>query len=293
MGSAGGVRSTVDDLLKWGNTIISLFQDETSPIASLDTVLSGHCFINSTHTSDELYALGFAKVVTAAHFGKLGFNPGLVDDMPTIGSSSKPRQVFYHSGGAVGYNHCFMLIPELQAVIVVLTNSLGQGDVPDWSAQTLLQAVLNEERPLDLVPLAKSAASRWRGQYQKLADELRPGHRPHSEEPPHEMLLGTYWHTTGAFYFKVFQDEATLKFNVNGEMSQEHKLVHYSHNTFSFFPSSSEARLRTALFHYTAPTWLLEFCQDSSGKFSEIYWNADSTARKELFIRAGSSPMQP
>ena len=102
MTSAGGIRSTVDDLLSWGNTLVSVFRDEEPPLSSLGTVLAGRSFINSTSRSDELCAMGFAKVTTPAQFGKIGFNPGLVDVMPVIGASSPPEQVFYHSGAGAG-----------------------------------------------------------------------------------------------------------------------------------------------------------------------------------------------
>ncbi|TFB03394.1 hypothetical protein CCMA1212_004263 [Trichoderma ghanense] len=51
-----------------------------------------------------------------------------MDATPLIGATSKPQQVFYHSGAGAGYNHCFMLIPRCsQSVIVVLTISVSQG----------------------------------------------------------------------------------------------------------------------------------------------------------------------
>lgn len=127
----GDVRSTVGDLLTWGNTLLSIFRDEEPPLASLNTVLSGHSFINNTIQPDEIYAIGFAKATTPAQFGKVGFNPSLVDTIPIIGGTSMSEQVLYHSSAGAGYNHCFMLVPGSQSVVVVLTNSISQEYIAD------------------------------------------------------------------------------------------------------------------------------------------------------------------
>ncbi|PTB80689.1 beta-lactamase/transpeptidase-like protein [Trichoderma longibrachiatum ATCC 18648] len=292
MTSAGGMRSTVSDLLTWGNTLLSLYRDgEEPPLALLDTVLSGHSFMNSTAAADELYALGFAKVVTPAQFGKIGFNSILMDAMPVIGASSKPQQVFYHSGAGAGYNHCFMLVPGSQTVIVVLTNSVSQGDTADWIAQTLLQAVLDEKHPLDLTSFAERAAVKWRATHQEIVDALEKERKPNSPEPRHDSLLGKYWHKSRALYLGVYsdRDDGTLKFSINGKPEQEHVLSHYSDDTFIFLPSADQ-RLRSGLFHYGPEAWLLHFDgKDSSGMFTEIRWNIDSQAPSpERFVREES-----
>ncbi|EGR52054.1 uncharacterized protein TRIREDRAFT_55782 [Trichoderma reesei QM6a] len=300
MTSAGGIRSTVSDLLTWGNTLLSLYRDDEKkpPLALLDTVLSGHSFMNSTAATDELYTLGFAKVVIPAQFGKIGFNSILMDAMPVIGASSKSQQVFYHSGAGAGYNHCLMLVPSSQSVIVVLTNSVSQGDTADWIAQTLLQVILDEkqqqqqqQQPLDLTPFAERAATKWRATHQEIVDALEKGRKPDSPEPRHDSLVGKYWHQSRALYLEVYSDDDgdgddTLRFNINGRPEQEHVLSHYGDDTFIFLPSADQ-RLRRGLFHYGPAAWLLHFeNRDSRGRFTEIQWNIDSQAPSpERFVR--------
>ncbi|KAL7820999.1 beta-lactamase/transpeptidase-like protein [Trichoderma gracile] len=294
MTSAGGMRSTVSDLLTWGNSLLSLYRDgeeEKPPLALLDTVLSGHSFMNSSAATDELYALGFAKVVTPAQFGKIGFNAILMDAMPVIGANARPQQVFYHSGAGAGYSHCFMLVPGSQSAIVVLTNSVSQGDTADWIAQSLLQAVLDEKQPVDLTPYAERAAAKWRATRQEIVEVLEKGRKPDTPEPRHDSLEGRYWHKSRALYLQVYsgEDDGTLRFNINGKPEQEHVLSHYSDDTFVFLPSADQ-RLRSGLFHYGPAAWLLHFGnKDSSGRFTEIQWNIDSQAPiPETFLREES-----
>ncbi|KAK3988949.1 hypothetical protein QBC44DRAFT_242466 [Cladorrhinum sp. PSN332] len=276
MDSAGGIRSNVQDLLTWGRSLLSTLDGSEPTLKGLDTVLSGYSFMNRTASSDELCALGFAKVTTPSQFGKIGFNAGLIDSMPVIEESTS-KQVFYHSGGGTGYNHCYMIIPGRKAVLVVLTNSIAQGDTADWVAQTLLQAVLDVKSPVDLTSYAKKAANKWVTGYQAISDTLEKGRKSGTPQPPQRDLLGTFWHETGGLYIEVFESEGSLKFNFNGFSDQEHVLSHYHDDTFVFFPSQLE-RVSRGLFHYGPATWLLHFKRNSHGEINQILWNVDTQA---------------
>lgn len=288
MASAGGVRSSVKDMLKWGHALLSVFRDgDETPLKGLDTVLSGHSFINKRASSDELYALGFAKVTTPVQFGKIGFNPGLVDTMPTLGSKAKPELVFYHSGGGTGYNHCFMLVPERQTSIIVLTNSISQGDIADWAAQTLLQAIQDIEAPIDLRPFAERAAEKWRSAHDTIAESLERKRVPGTNPPPAEELVGTFLHETRALRIEVFVADGALRLNLAGREDQEHVLSHYHLDTFIFLPSAVE-RVSRGLFHYIESAWLLHFKRDSEGEITHLVWNIDDLASDgERFVRTG------
>ncbi|TAQ88149.1 hypothetical protein B7494_g3544 [Chlorociboria aeruginascens] len=285
MSSAGGIRSSVRDMLKWGHALLSVFREEKTPLMGLSTILSGHSFINKTPSSDELYSLGFAKVLTPSQFGKIGFNPGLVDNMPTLGSKSMPEHVFYHSGGGTGYNHCFMLVPGRQTSLIVLTNSIAQGDIADWAAQTLLQAVLGIDAPLDLRPFAEQAAATWRSVHSIIVETLERGRTPNTSKPPNDELIGTFWHETRALRIEVFETDGSLRFNFAGRKDQEHVLSHYHFDTFIFLPSADE-RVSRGLFHYIPSAWLLHFKRNSTGRVTHLVWDIDELASEgEIFIR--------
>jgi CubicO group peptidase (beta-lactamase class C family) len=286
MASVGGIRSTVPDMLAWGNALLSIFQDEPAPIELVDNILSGHSFMNKSAISDEHYTLGFVKVTTPTQFGKIGFNPGLIDGMPTLGTDSEPQRVFYHHGAIPGYSHCFMLIPGHQAVIVVLTNSISQGDIADWVAQTLLQAVLDVKSPLNLTSHAEQAASKWKTMYNTIDATLKKERTPNTPEAPHKDFIGSYRHKTGALSIEVFGRKGTLKFSINGKPSQTHTLRHYHYDSFVFLPSAEERSAR-GLFLYSTPAWLLNFERNVEGKVGRIIWNIDSLASKgEIFTKS-------
>ncbi|KAJ5709053.1 hypothetical protein N7493_010387 [Penicillium malachiteum] len=169
-----------------------------SLLSETETALSGHAFINKSSGPDELYALGLGKVTLPAQFGKMGFNPGLVDSMPVIQSSNWSNIIFYHNGAIPGYSNCLILLPSHQVVIVVLTNSISQRDTADWVAQALLQAVLDVKPPINLIILAEQATSKWNDWYRAIAEALAKERTSNTAEPPHDELIGIYWHTIKA-----------------------------------------------------------------------------------------------
>lgn len=111
MSPAGGVRSSAHDMLIWAKSLMAGFRGAPSPLHRVEDVLSGYAFTNRSSGFDELYALGLAKVTTPTQFGKMGFNPSLVDQMPLIGADGPPTSIFYHNGAMPGYNHCLMISP--------------------------------------------------------------------------------------------------------------------------------------------------------------------------------------
>ncbi|CAG8917910.1 unnamed protein product [Penicillium salamii] len=273
MSSAGGIRSNVHDMLKWGETIMSSVNGDTDhPLHDISKILSGHTFINKSFTFDELYTLGFGKVTLPAQLGKMGFNPMLVDSMPVIQPQRESDLVFYHNGALPGYNNCFMLLPSHQTVIVAL-----------------LQTVLDVEPQIDFVLLAEKAAEAWKGLYQTMAETLEKERTPNTPEPQHDDFIGTFWHPSKAQFLEVSNEDGLLTFSVNGKPSQKHVLSHYHYESFCFLPSAEE-RLRRGLIVYAAPAWILHFERTSEGEVDRVIWNLDSEApHAEVFVKSEST----
>ena len=291
LAAAGGMRSTTADLLQWGRYLLSQVNESAGKSGvsepTINMMFASHSVISSSSTDTELYGLGWAKVTTPAQFGKIGFNPAFVKAMPQIGTTAgRHQQVFYHNGAITGYNNCIMLLPQTQTAIVVLTNSMAHGDIADWIAQAVLQAVLGEEDVVDLVPYAQESALAWCSQYQTMKDALEAGRKPDTAAPPSAALVGQYWHTTQGLFLNVFEDSGELRFSFGGKPDQMHTLTHYANDTFCFLPVSDNERIRRGLFHYATSAWLLEFKKDSKGQYTEVLWNIESdTPGPESFVR--------
>lgn len=182
------------------------------------------------------------------------------------------------------------MIPGQQAAIIVLTNSISRGDTADWIAQTILQALLGSgsgsgSQRVDLVPIAEGAAERWRTRYTAMVDTLERERTPGTKAPPPSDVVGSYRHKTGALWLDVSEAAGVLKFQVNGRASQTHTLQHYHYDTFYFLPSADE-RIRRAMFHYTAPGFLLHFEREAGGGMVSAKWKlGNQVTDGEVFAR--------
>ena len=271
---AGGIRSNIDDMLKWAKELVDTSHGSSPKLANLDKILSAHAILERKSGFDELYTLGLAKVTTPATFGKMGFNVTLLDKMPLIGEESQSELVFYHNGALPGYNHCFMMVPRTKTAIVVLTNSLSRGDTADWIAQVLLQAVMGFTPSIKMTESARQAANVWKGKYDTMKKNLDEKRVSDTPEPAHKDLFGTYHHSTGALKLEVFEIDQTLKFRINGLDSQLHTLLHYNYDTFSFMPSAEE-RNKRGMIQYAMDSWLIQFQRDAGGTIVSLKWNLD------------------
>ncbi|KAJ5249685.1 hypothetical protein N7489_000095 [Penicillium chrysogenum] len=138
-----------------------------------------------------------------------------------------------------------MLLPSKQIEIVVLTNSISQGDIAEWVAQTLPQAALDPKTTEDLLPVAREATTNWRAGYQKVAETLEKEQIPNTPQPSGKELIG-----------RVFEEDDFLKLSINEKTSQTHTLTQCHNDIFSFFPSAEE-RMKRSRFHYGTHAWLL------------------------------------
>ena len=75
--------------------------------------------------------------------GDIGCNTGLMPNgMPVVGKGAPSQLVLYHQGSLPGALAAVLLHPDTESAIVVLTNTLGLNDTPDWVAQLVLEEML-------------------------------------------------------------------------------------------------------------------------------------------------------
>jgi CubicO group peptidase (beta-lactamase class C family) len=143
LGAAGGIYSSVNDLSKW----LIMHLDEGKFGADLSQTLvskANHDYMWRPHTN-----MGF-RAVTASpyqwHFRVYGLGWNIYDLNGYI--------VLEHTGGLPGMLSRTIVIPELKAGIVVLTNASPGGYGYRTISQSILEAMLDLEKR-DIIALAK------------------------------------------------------------------------------------------------------------------------------------------
>lgn len=166
MASASGVRSNVNDLLKFYRSILDQSKRQflekkadSTVLKQLPSILSNHQVMTIPSYREKSYGYGWARAQLPTTIGDIGVNPSLVARMPTLARGTSSL-IWWHQGSLVGFTSFVAILPEEDAVIVVLTNSTALNDSADWIGQMLVETLLDSPEKNDYVFWANTSARR-------------------------------------------------------------------------------------------------------------------------------------
>lgn len=206
--------------------------------------------------------------------GQIGLNPGLVPGrMPVIGKGVPSQLVLFHQGGLPGALAIFMLLPDSDNMIIVLSSSLAITDAPELVLEQLLEA-LEAERVDFLAPAKAAAAEKPQAVPGALSRSLTLLQR-HGISPRNvEEYTGVYWIDAHIFKIDVTLEDGRLFLGAAGVGLGEVP-------TQALTTTLSFGCFRATSCHAAAVGWArikarrsgrkAEF-RASSGPIDELYW---------------------
>ncbi|MBH1964186.1 MAG: serine hydrolase [Comamonadaceae bacterium] len=206
---AGGASSSVRDMANWLKLLLAEGRWQGRALVSAAPLQAAM----SPHSSDGEYGYGF--------------------NVGTVGAGG-PRMASHSGGFQLGAATCFMVVPEYDVGIIVLTNSSPIG-VPEAICRQFL----------DLVVEGRQTADWWARYSQALADFSAPvgslvGQSPPTNPVPPRSLeryVGSYQND----YFGTFKVERTPSGGLSialGPIPQRYPMGHWSGDDFVYYPSS-------------------------------------------------------
>jgi CubicO group peptidase (beta-lactamase class C family) len=159
MNSAGGIQSTVNDLLKYYGTLMKSANDQYqsrttstpgSPLKQLTQVLSSN-IRTAPSLREQSYAMGWARVQLPGMLCDTSRNQAAMARMPVIGTPGHPRLALYHHGMLVGFNNAVYLFPETETAVLLLSNAVAINDGPGWIGHLIIQTLFNDTIKHDYV----------------------------------------------------------------------------------------------------------------------------------------------
>ncbi|KAF2826779.1 hypothetical protein CC86DRAFT_406032 [Ophiobolus disseminans] len=206
-GPGGGVRSTLNDMLKlskaWLHAARHQFTNHVtsipdSPLEQVAHIMSSHVPLPSPSYHETSYALGFARTQLPGPLGAIGLNAPLLPGpagsprgFPLVGKGADSQLVVYQQGSNPGVLTVYILLPESQSVVVVLTNTLALVDTADWVGQMLLEAVLDTPGKNDHLRITKDTVESALGWYAPMYNQLRLN-RVHAPPRNLQAYTGVY-----------------------------------------------------------------------------------------------------
>lgn len=73
-------------------------------------------------------------------------------------NGNPPPFILFHASALLGYLGSTLLVPETKSAIVILGNTLGLQDAPNWVSGLLLETLLDTPEKNDYVKLTREAA---------------------------------------------------------------------------------------------------------------------------------------
>jgi len=285
-GYSVGIRSTPSDLmlfyhhlLNGGGEVVSSerLREMFTPQIAIDEKAS--------------YALGWAVTTLPSSLGQIGLNPRDVDVMPIIAPPSEYEnvKVVFHSGAGQGALHSVILLPDpdLDVVILVMSNALAKTDVADWVSQCILEEVLNveKEKKTDFCAYAEMAVKECDRWNKALEAELMTC-RNNAEKPEYINLdeyVGIYWDKRKCFKIEIYlrknkQGKEELHWLLQGLESERFSLECWQKDLFSWWlPRDEQAkRGRWTGKDQEAEFWKIKFTRDENEKIASLVWAHDS-----------------
>jgi CubicO group peptidase (beta-lactamase class C family) len=164
MAPAMGISSSINDLLKYSVGLLQAQRVESNEgniddiiLHNATTHLAGHIFTAKTMT-EKSYACGYYRNQLPGTVMGMGWNSLYVKNLPMLTPRDHCGPLICHGGCLPGYHSALALLPQIDAAIVVCTNSIGLGDASGWISMALIEALIDTPSPNDIIRYATEAA---------------------------------------------------------------------------------------------------------------------------------------
>ncbi|KAM5372484.1 hypothetical protein ACJZ2D_007522 [Fusarium nematophilum] len=263
MGAAGGLLSTVNDLIKYYKALMRSWQsqarespDKSAVFGDVPWLLAPLQIMEVPAFREKSYAAGWARSQLPTTVGDLGVNPGLVDEMPLLAAGIDSRLALWHQGSLVGSTSFVLLLPETESAVVVLTNTMALNDAADWIGQLQVETLLDSPAHArnDYVKLASSSADRALQRYSEVEMQVEEGRQSGGPSRSLSEYVGSFVGFGGVFRIEVVETEDGLAVLFQGRETQRYQLRHHHGDTFTWLMSWNE-QIKRARFIITNPAF--------------------------------------
>ena len=294
MCSAGGVQSTVTDMLKWCQALNKAYNGQKdSPLKQIPELMEGVTRVAPPFDpSRTAFGMGWVRSQLPTVLGAVGCNPSFVKKMPIAGRGTQDL-VIYHQGSTAGYTSSLFLVPRTQSAIIVLSNSISKNDASDWVGQTLLEALLDVKRTNNYIGYAAESAQAHIAKFPAMRKSLQ-ANKIRDTAPTYELeayggrchnVMHSFFHDVLMTNGNTDPSKKTLEVAFQGLDSQVWPMEHYNYDDFLWLMTRDEA-VRRGRFTYNPETlYQFQFVPDDRGAVVSLMWKHDADGPTERFVR--------
>lgn len=287
MGPAGGIRSSVNDLLILYKAFLEAEHGSTDlqkpVIRNIQQLWRGHQNMVFPSLKEHSYAFGWIRAQLPAQL-----TPGPNPARPIVGTGVPSQLALYHGGYVTGYNSWTALLPELESAVVVLTNSQSLNGGVELIGELLVEALLNNsDNAADYRSIAKSTADATLQQEIYINKTLLEGRTVKEPSRPLATYIGKYLNKAGNFFIEIgySEQEESLQVAYMGRSADTFKLLPYQEDSFYWTLTHDESARLAREFLFPVEYHILRFgSQGDESNVSRLWWQ-HSSEPGEVFVK--------
>ncbi|OAA43582.1 Beta-lactamase/transpeptidase-like protein [Cordyceps fumosorosea ARSEF 2679] len=305
MGAAGGVRSSVSDLLLFYNALMDAaahhMEVNTVPkytpksyplsLSQLPAMWTGWNILPMPLLREHSYGYGWLRAQLPSMLAPSRGNPVL---NPLVGIGAPSRLAIWHSGDIPGYQTHVTIFPETNQAIVVLTNSISLNAGSRYISDIAIEALLdNLDNAPDYTKLARMTADIAASRMESVHTGLLRGRKLLQPRQPLRVYTGRYFNAAQNFFIEISLVENDLYLAFMGREKDTFKLVTYGDDSFFWFLTHDEAAALARYDGYGEDFYIIRFgaANGQQGTMDTLWWKHEPAldGYGEAFERRGEN----
>ncbi|KAK1833468.1 putative D-aminoacylase [Podospora conica] len=282
MNPAGGIQSSVNDLLRYYTSLVKSLNDQQetgrtatpgSPLKQLLPVMSPS-IRTALNLREQSYAMGWARAQLPGRLCDTSRNQAAMPRMPVIGDPNHPRLALYHHGMLVGFPAVY-IFPETETVVLLLSNAVAINDGPDWIGHLIIQTLFDDPVKHDYVALARDTLSFGLSSYERIENEFKAElqNKTASAPKPLRSYVGKYYNQMKTFYMDItIKGDDELWLNLQGNAVENYRLRHHDGDEFSWHMPRNEQVKRGRNPITYMEYWKIKFDCGTESTAQRIFW---------------------
>ncbi|KAH7001076.1 beta-lactamase/transpeptidase-like protein [Ilyonectria destructans] len=256
MGPAGGIRSSVNDLLRLYSASFPVLATRLSPIRQTDKT-----FAISLRARTQL-----PEILSPGDNGKSEMNP-------MVGTNAPSRLALHHGGSIPGFNTYNALFPETGSAVVVLSNSLSLNGGVRWIGELLIEALFNNlDNAQDYRKLARMSVASSLEQQINLNKSLADGRTAKTPTRPLNPYVGRYLNSIGNFFIDVEHEDDSLYVSYMGRDADTFQLVPYQEDSFYWWLSNDDCVQLARETGHDEEYFIIRFSSVLGSDVTHLWW---------------------
>jgi len=302
--AAGGIRTSVSDLLAFYNALIDAGLSELgqgdaripgNPLKQLRAIWEGMISLPFPALQERSYALGWARTQLPSAFGLDGPKPWKA----VVGKQSPSRLAIYHQGIVQGFTSFTALVPETRSAVVVLSNAGGLNEAGMLIASAIVDTLLGADIDHDVYTrLAYAGYEEAASRLSRTMERLEGSREVDAPIRPLESYIGRYYNSLGNFFIDIRRGGSgsdSLSISFMGNVADTFGLVPYKADKFFWHLTHDECVSRGRLPDFPDDYYIVSFVfqeDDAMQKVPVLYWKPDSDypGEGDMFKIASGSP---